>query len=297
MPLAVLFFTFRRDLRSKGPTVRIARLSADSKKAMRLTVLSTHQADDREDGTLSRACLAGVALLLEAEQLAREVARSAWDFAVEISSLQHVGMTNSTLRWLVCKGLVEHGRETTPSGQTARSFHCFGGLRFSKDTCFVLTASGVEFARQAIAAEKGDRPARAAADEKQCNGTCRVSSVVPKWDRSRQQLRVGNFVVKQFKVPAANQERILAAFEEEGWPCRIDDPLPPHPEQDPKRRLHDTINSLNRNQKQSVLRFVGDGSGLGIRWELLEAGENGHLAVSVNGNGNGKAAGVPNLPL
>jgi hypothetical protein len=45
--------------------------------------------------------------------------------------------------------------------------------------------------------------------------------------------------------------------------------LPPNSEQNSKRRLHDTINSLNRNQKQNLLRFTGDGSGQGIRWELV----------------------------
>ena len=83
---------------------------------------------------------------------------------------------------------------------------------------------------------------------------------------------MGDIVVKQFKVPALNQERILAAFEEEGWPVHIDDPLPPHPEQDPKRRLHDTINSLNRNQKNPLIRFLGNGNGQGIRWELSRRG-------------------------
>ena len=62
---------------------------------------------------------------------------------------------------------------------------------------------------------------------------------------------------------------ILAAFEEEGWPPRIDDPLPPKPDQDPKRRLHDTINSLNRNQQHLLIQFFGDGSGQGIRWNLI----------------------------
>ena len=38
--------------------------------------------------------------------------------------------------------------------------------------------------------------------------------------------------MKQFKVPSPTQESILAAFEEEGWPAAIDDPLPPQPEQD-----------------------------------------------------------------
>jgi hypothetical protein len=58
------------------------------------------------------------------------------------------------------------------------------------------------------------------------------------------------------------------AFEEEHWPPRIDDPLPKNPELLPKRRLHDAIKSLNRNQKRSLIRFMGDGTGEGVRWEL-----------------------------
>jgi hypothetical protein len=95
---------------------------------------------------------------------------------------------------------------------------------------------------------------------------------------------LGYVVVKQYKVPAANQERVLAAFEEEGWPVHVDDPLPPSGELDPKRRLHDTINSLNRNQKSGLIRFLGDGSGEGIRWELVaEPRKNGKA-------GNGRSA-------
>ena len=56
----------------------------------------------------------------------------------------------------------------------------------------------------------------------------------PTWDRDRQELRWGDEVVKQFKVPSPNQETILAAFEEEHWPSRIDDPLSPRLDQDPK---------------------------------------------------------------
>jgi hypothetical protein len=99
-----------------------------------------------------------------------------------------------------------------------------------------------------------------------------VSEPKPTWDRDLQQLRLGNVIVKQFKVPAANQEAILAAFQEEDWPVRIDDPLSPKSDQDPKRRLHDTINSLNRNRRRPLLRFVGDGSGQGVRWEFVSNG-------------------------
>src|SRR5437867_1146615 len=78
-------------------------------------------------------------------------------------------------------------------------------------------------------------------------------------------------LVKVFKLPSPMQEAILMAFEEEHWPPRIDDPLPMHPVLLPKRRLHDTIKSLNRNQKSCLIRFMGDGTGEGIRWEMVSS--------------------------
>jgi hypothetical protein len=33
--------------------------------------------------------------------------------------------------------------------------------------------------------------------------------------------------------------------------------------------LHDTITTLNRHQKHRLIRFLGDGSGQGVRWEML----------------------------
>ena len=59
------------------------------------------------------------------------------------------------------------------------------------------------------------------------------------------------------------------AFEEEEWPPRVDDPLPPQRDLEPKRRLHDTLRSLNRHQQNTLIRFKGDGTGEGIRWTLV----------------------------
>ncbi len=209
---------------------------------------------------------AALALLLESHAYAEELGRSAWDFAVEIASLRAAGLTTSDLRWLVCKGFVEHAREATMPGDQTRCFRASGGLTFSRRTCFVLTETGVAYARRAIA--NSCHPPGSNGDGERVVEEHASSTRRPKWDRERQELRVGEIVVKQYKVPAANQETILAAFEEEGWPVRLDDPLPPHPEQDSKRRLHDTIVSLNRNQKNPVIRFSGDGSGQGVRWQL-----------------------------
>ena len=90
---------------------------------------------------------------------------------------------------------------------------------------------------------------------------------MPRWDCDRQELRLEEKLVKHFKTPAPNQELILATFEEIGWPIHIDDPLPPGRFHDPKRRLHDTINALNRHQIEPLVRFIGDGHGEGVRWE------------------------------
>lgn len=218
---------------------------------------------------LRRGCEA-LRLLWEAWQYAGEVQRDVWDFALEIDALRQTGCTNSEFRWLLCKGYVDHAQETTLAGEDSRTFQGhqhLGGLTFGRKTCFVLTETGSRFVQSVLK----DSPAETAAISVQCGSVAAEDPVTskPRWDRERQELRLGEIVIKQFKVPAANQERILAAFEEDGWPVRIDDPLPPSSEQDSKRRLHDTINSLNRNQKRNLIRFLGDGSGQGVRWERI----------------------------
>jgi hypothetical protein len=84
-------------------------------------------------------------------------------------------------------------------------------------------------------------------------------------------LLLGSHVVKHFRVPAPTQELILNAFAEENWAKRVDDPLPPEPDTDAKRRVQSVIMCLNRNQRQRLIRFRGDGTGTGILWELVQS--------------------------
>jgi hypothetical protein len=98
----------------------------------------------------------------------------------------------------------------------------------------------------------------------------RPAAAIPRWERATQQLMWRGSVIKTFRQPAVNQELILAAFEEQGWPLRIDDPLPRTKDIDPKVRLHDTIKRLNRNHLFRIIRFGGDGCGRGIRWTRLK---------------------------
>ena len=217
---------------------------------------------------------AGLSACFEAFTYAEDLNRDFWDFAVEYSTLRELSLSRSDLRWLVGKGLLDCAIETSLPGDSERSFQRTLRPLFSKKTCFTLTNCGVELSRRLYGRSSSRerfhvRPAEADISQALSSG---VKLPQPQWDRDRQTLRIGQVVVKQFKVPAANQETVLAAFEEEAWPPRIDDPLPPHREQSPKRRLQETIKSLNRNQKQLLIRFIGDGSGTGVRWEFCGNG-------------------------
>ncbi len=232
---------------------------------------------------------AALSMLLQSSEYAEELGRSVWDFAVEISVLRKAGLSNSDLRWLLCKGFVAHGYELSPDSQESRSFRESEKLAFSRRSSFVAKEPGIEFIRRVLDLDNGAQRGSEAALPENRSWDCGVRGIngqqirdvkpdgtdggfealVPNWDRDRQELRVGNQVVKRFKAPAPNQELILSTFQEDGWPIRIDDPLPPNGHQDPKRRLHDTINSLNRCHKVFLLHFSGDGKALGIRWELV----------------------------
>jgi hypothetical protein len=92
------------------------------------------------------------------------------------------------------------------------------------------------------------------------------TDVGPRWDSARCELRFDGEVCKRFKQPAKNQKAILSAFEEEHWPSRIEDPLPPlSRESDPKKRLNDTIRNLMNGCE--FMHFRLDGTGTGVLWE------------------------------
>jgi hypothetical protein len=209
---------------------------------------------------------AALRLLIDAYYYAWTLDCSIWDFAEEIAGLRQCGLTNGDLRWLVFSGLAEHGDEVRDTAEEHRTFGRESELRFSANSCFVLTRAGATYFGEFLSAPNGTvlqvQPESTAASD----ATRRLT---PTWDRDLQELRLGKELIKRFKVPAPNQETVLAVFQEENWPTFIDDPLPPHDKIDPKRRLHDTINSLNRNQRKNLIKFRGSGSGKGLRWECV----------------------------
>jgi hypothetical protein len=191
------------------------------------------------------------ALLIEAKRFADQHGQDPWDFAVELESLIAAGATVNVLRSLVLVGLATHAQETTRPGDRKRHFRPLRNRSFPARTCFILNdhADLDEAERHARLLAPGPR-----------------RSKKPRWDRRARTLSVADHVVKRFLVPAACQEAVLDAFEEEDWPTHVDDPLPPRADQEAKRRLHNTINALNRHHCVGLMRFRGNGNGKGVGW-------------------------------
>jgi hypothetical protein len=215
-----------------------------------------------------RRALAG---LDDAFAYSRDLGVDVWTFAVELDLLHEAGLTDNDLRWLILKNYIYHACETSEGDPQVRVYRPGCPLQFCPRSCFVLTPEGVTFHRSVPPPEDDDPGGCGPGDAPRgfvgALGAGDDDPDRPRWDADRQELSLGYVLIKQFKVPAPNQEFVLSAFEEEGWPHRIDDPIPPQLDIDPKRRLHDTINSLNRCQKAPLMRFLGDGSGQGVRWE------------------------------
>ena len=235
------------------------------------------------EGEVVPQLTSGLLLLWNSAKLAKGLAADPWEFSVEWPELRRAGLTCNEGRWLIHRGLVRQAREVTSVSDEHRKFVPYASLSLTDRTCLVLTEEGCRFARPIVescgvlAVDAAGRwpttPASQEPSESDSGNAGREAwrALKPKWDRDRRQLRLGERIIKEFKVPAANQEVILAVFEEEDWPAKIDDPLPRSPEIDPQRRLHDTINSLNRNQRHRLVHFGADGLGRGVRWRLGEA--------------------------
>jgi hypothetical protein len=211
---------------------------------------------------VSRGLRAALALLQHALDCAKDAQAPPWDFALEIGHLYAAGLTITDLRWMVVKQFVEHADETSEHGSEHRSFAPSRGLTFLPTTCILLTAKGA-----ALAA--GEKAAASSDEAPGANGKSFLGTTLkPQWDAARRELSFGGQMVKQFHVPARNQELILSSFQQHGWPQSIDDPLADEIDIDPKTRLNDAIYRLNNKQLAGLIRFHVNGHGSSVHWSL-----------------------------
>ncbi len=218
--------------------------------------------------------------LLEGYEYAEDTDRDVWAYAVDFEEFCAAGLLANDLRWLIYGGYVAHAQETTRHTDKGRVFRPAHNTRFTEDSCFVLTDVGVCLARRVLSecssGSNGSDYSGSPLSETEGRYAAIVRPPMPKWDAARRELHVGGKIVKRFRLRSANQEIILSVFEEEKWPAMIRDPLPPHKNQDSKRRLQDTLKGLNRNQINDLMRFKGDGTGEGVLWEWTN-GDNGKV--------------------
>jgi hypothetical protein len=199
--------------------------------------------------------------LLAASNYASKSNASEESFAVSLQCLQQCGLHECDLHWLVSQSLTIHLIECTNQQDLSRIFRP-GGLRIGPQSCFVLSDEGKAFANS-VCSSSIDRLMVSKRSENSS------FAVTPSWDDERRELHYRGHLIKRYRLPSPNQIAILSAFEEEKWPSKIDDPLVPSDDQDPKRRLHDTIRNLNRSHRLPLIKFVGDGTGQGVLWTSL----------------------------
>ena len=199
--------------------------------------------------------------LANASKYANDSGKNIWDFAVELGVFTKQGVSHLLLRWLVSQRVIEHRYEAKTAFGERRQFFEAPDSALNDRSCFAISEGGHETfdrLKQMVQMNSFD-----SSDVEMGVGE---QMEIPVWCPITRVLKIAGKVVKHFKWPAPNQEKLINAFAEQGWPTRLDDPLPPNGVC-PKRRLHDTIKCLNRNQINKLIKFRGDGTAQGACWE------------------------------
>ena len=96
--------------------------------------------EEKESESLESLCEARLCALNEGQDI--------WNWSISLERFRQIDINANDLRWLVCKGFVEHRRETTQPDDERRRFRRSQGLVFDEQTCFVVTEEGVRHAQR-----------------------------------------------------------------------------------------------------------------------------------------------------
>jgi hypothetical protein len=202
--------------------------------------------------------------LFEARDLAAEPADDIWQFAVEISQLLANGVTVNDLRRWLRRGWVEHAEECMPAGTGPQGFRRLKEYAFGPRTCFVLGDTGADAQADLVGNLIKRGELRAQPD------TANGHWAKPHWNSSSGVLSFRGMVVKRLSKRATVQRQLLDFCQRNHWKQFLENGIAAIPEGPRrKKRLHDDLAKLNRNQKSPLLRFHGDGSGTSFWWEAV----------------------------
>src|SRR5437762_4615711 len=82
--------------------------------------------------------------LLRASNYADECHADRWQFAIDLPELLASGATFTDIRWLIHRGFVLHGKETTIPGDPQRSFRPLPATAIPADAYLVLSPAGAK---------------------------------------------------------------------------------------------------------------------------------------------------------
>lgn len=88
----------------------------------------------------------------------------------------------------------------------------------------------------------------------------------PLWNAKERELRFRGKALKQWHRSAPRSECLLAAFEAEGWPESIPNPLPPPVNGRRKTQLNSALRNLNRDLP--LIHFCSEQYGTRVSWRL-----------------------------
>lgn len=132
--------------------------------------------------------------------------------------------------------------------------------------CWSVTGLPGDLPRLESFGQDNDIPQIVEAIDRHVRTTLSRWGLRPHWDSESEELRVGGEVVRRIPGQSKNMILVIAAFEETGWPRRVDSPFRPG-----AQSLHETLRTLNEGLR--LISFHADGAGKGVRWRWKEAEE------------------------
>jgi hypothetical protein len=184
---------------------------------------------------------------------------------VPVQDLVRIGCAPETLLWLVQRGFAEY-RDPQAEGTSAGRPHGETGSPIPPVACLALTVQGLIAARTRSASSSPDETQTGRRGEPDP-----PDRAIPVWDGRTSELCYRGELVLRLRHPGSRQWALLTAFQAQGWPQRLPDPLPPDsPGGDPRQSLCDAIKNLNRNRKNHLLRFFRADGGRAIGWQAID---------------------------
>ena len=111
--------------------------------------------------------------------------------------LMAAGLNHNHLRFLICQGYAKHRLKRTPRRCGQRSFRPPHGLEAARASCFLLSESGLNYARN-LRLELAHPPPNG-----RSHGAVAKGGSIPHWDLDRRELRLDRLVIKRFRQLAS----------------------------------------------------------------------------------------------